>query len=298
MRIGSDAHRDLFCESFIRSHRRFEPEALPWPDLDGDALERVRGVPFWQEVLHTELRAIEIIGAFSRTVADDRVREAIDLMGYEERRHGRLVQFLIDRYCIETRMEPMRPLARDAEAAFIAFGFGECVDAFLGVGLFKMAREGRFLPDAMFDILDVLMYEETRHILLFTNWMAYREARHGRGAAPIRATTAAWHYGRSIGSKARVALRSARGESDGRRFSAAQAGTFLQGFSVRRLVDECLAEHDRRLRQFEPDLLRPRFMPGVAVVARALTRLGGSAPAARTPIDPRRGDRNGDGRAA
>jgi len=274
VRVGSDAHRDLFCDSFIRSHRHFDPEALPWPDLEGEALDRVRGVPFWQEVLHTELRAIAIIDAFSRTLTDARVREAIELMSDEERRHGRLVQVLIDRYGIEIRPEALRPLPHDVEGAFIAFGYGECVDAFLGVGLFKMAREARFLPDSMFAVLDLLMEEEARHILLFTNWMAYREGRRGRGAAPLRAVTAAWHYVRSIGSKARVALRTARGKSDGRRFSATQAGTFLEGFSVRRLAEECLAEHERRLRPFAPALLRPRFMPGVAQLVRAVTRLG------------------------
>ena len=273
MRIGSDAHRDLFCESFTRSHRRFEPEALPWPDLRGEDLERVRGVPFWQEVLHTEQRAIEIIAAFARTVTDPRVRAAIELVGYEERRHGRLVQFLIDHYGVETGTEPMHPLPADIERAFIDFGYGECVDAFLGVGLFKMAREAQFLPDAMFDILDVLMYEETRHILLFTNWMAYREARHGRRAVPLRASTAAWHYGRSIASKVRVVLRNARGESDGRRFSATQARGLLPDFSVDRLVGECLAEHERRLDEFEAGLVRPCFMPRVARVVRALSRI-------------------------
>jgi hypothetical protein len=234
----------------------------------------MRAIPFWPEVLHTEQRAIEIIDAFVPTVPDAHVRTAIELMGYEERRHERLVRFLIDRYRIESRSEPAPPLPPDIERAFIGFGYGECVDAFLGVGLFKMAREAEFLPAAMFDVLDVLMYEETRHILLFTNWMAYREAHHGRGAAPLRATTAAWHYGRSIGSKARVAVRSARGESDGRRFAATQAGTFLPRFSVRRLVEECLGEHERRLGQFEAGLVRPRFMPRLALVVRALTRLG------------------------
>jgi len=182
VRVGSEAHKDLFCRSFIQSHRRFEAEQLPWPDLDPESLARVQRVPFWQEVLHTEMRAIDIIDAFTRTVPDPMIREAIDLMGYEEKRHGRLVQVLIDRYGIEVQAEAMQPLPHDVERTFIAFGYGECVDAFLGFGLFNIARQAKFLPDEMFDILDVLMYEETRHIILFTNWMAYREAQRGRRA--------------------------------------------------------------------------------------------------------------------
>jgi hypothetical protein len=277
LRIGSAAHRDLFCHSFIRSHRRFEPAHLPWPDLDPEALDRMKKVPFWQEVLHTEMRAIEIIDAFLPMVGDPQVREAIDLMGYEEKRHGRLVQFLIERYGITIHPEPPAPMPADVETTFIEFGYGECVDAFLGFGLFKIARESGFLPGSMFDILDVLMYEETRHIILFTNWMAYREAQHGRRAAPLRALTAARYYARSIGSKVRVIVRNARDEGDGRRFAATQASAFLEGFSVRRLVDQCLAENARRLGEFEPELARPRLMPSIARVVQAAVSAGSLA---------------------
>jgi len=277
VRVGSEAHKDLFCRSFIQSHRRFEAEQLPWPDLDPESLARVQRVPFWQEVLHTEMRAIDIIDAFTRTVPDPMIREAIDLMGYEEKRHGRLVQVLIDRYGIEVQAEAMQPLPHDVERTFIAFGYGECVDAFLGFGLFNIARQAKFLPDEMFDILDVLMYEETRHIILFTNWMAYREAQRGRRAASLRGMTAAWHYGRSIGSKVRVIVRNARDKGDGRRFSATQASVFLEGFSVRRLVDECLAENARRLGEYEADLVRPLLMPGIARGIRAVTEVGALA---------------------
>ena len=34
MRVGSIAHRDLFCKSFVETHRKFEPEQLPWPQRD------------------------------------------------------------------------------------------------------------------------------------------------------------------------------------------------------------------------------------------------------------------------
>ena len=57
MKIGSDAHKELFCRLFNESYTPFDPEHLPWPELDADALARLKAVPFWQEVLHTELRA-------------------------------------------------------------------------------------------------------------------------------------------------------------------------------------------------------------------------------------------------
>src|ERR1700720_3955174 len=96
--IGSAAHKERFCRHFIETHRQFDPEALPWPDLHADAPERLRAVPFWQEVLHTERRAGAIVAAFAATIADPLVREAVDLQGFEEERHARLLGVMIRRY--------------------------------------------------------------------------------------------------------------------------------------------------------------------------------------------------------
>src|SRR5262249_38341934 len=83
MRIGSEAHQQRFCRQFIDSHQQFDPETLPWPDLDEAALQRLRTVPFWQEVLHTERRAGAIVAAYGATIADPLVREAVELQGFE-----------------------------------------------------------------------------------------------------------------------------------------------------------------------------------------------------------------------
>ena len=42
MRIGSDAHKELFCRWFINTHRAYEPEDLPWPELDDASIARLR----------------------------------------------------------------------------------------------------------------------------------------------------------------------------------------------------------------------------------------------------------------
>ena len=41
-RIGSIAHRDLFCKTFIATHVRFEPESLPWPKLEARYVDLLR----------------------------------------------------------------------------------------------------------------------------------------------------------------------------------------------------------------------------------------------------------------
>ncbi|HTO61758.1 MAG TPA: ferritin-like domain-containing protein, partial [Bradyrhizobium sp.] len=92
--VGSQAHKELFCRHFKETYQHYVPAELPWPDLDPEALQRLRSVPFWQEVLHTELRAGAIVKAFSETIDDPLLKEAIDLQGYEETRHADLIRVM------------------------------------------------------------------------------------------------------------------------------------------------------------------------------------------------------------
>lgn len=273
MQVGSNLHKTLFCSNYVNTYKEFDPERLPWPELNASELERMRRVPFWQEILYTEMRAITIIDAFSATVADPLIREALDLMGKEEKRHERLIRYLISHYGITVTQKNLEPLQADIETTFIDFGFGECVDSFLGFGFFKIARETKFLPDPLLDILDILMEEEIRHVLFIVNWMAYREAQHGRRFAPVRALTFAWYYARAISSLLKVALRNARNEGNGVQFSATQVGEILGEISVSQVLDACLSENARRLAAYDRNLLRPMLLPGIAGALLMLLKL-------------------------
>jgi hypothetical protein len=272
MRIGSEAHKERFCRQFIDSHQRFDPETLPWPELDEAALGRMRAVPFWQEVLHTERRAGAIVCAFAGTITDPLVREAIDLQGIEEERHAQLLGVMIRRYGLPAEERPLEAIGPDLHTAFADFGYGECIDSFLGFGVFKIARQSEFLPDKLFQIFETLMLEETRHIVFFVNWMAWQEAVRGRGAGWWRALVSARFYGRAIRRLVNT-VRQGQKANDGKDFSATQASVFLDGFTFRRFVEECYAENARRMADFEADLLRPRFLPSLARAALSGLRL-------------------------
>jgi len=274
MKIGSDEHKERFCRDFIASHCRFDPATLAWPDLDNAALGRLRAIPFWQEVLYTERRAGAIVDAYARTITDPLVREAVALQGYEEARHAELLREMVRRYRIAAEERPLNdPVSPDLRRAFADFGYGECLDSFLGFGVFKIARRSGFLPEALFEIFEMLMREETRHIVFFINWMAWQQAAHGRLAAWLRSLNAARYYGRAIG-RLLGTVRRGRKENGGKDFSATEASIFLEGFTLRRLVEECCAEHQRRMGEFDPDLLRPRFLPSLAGLVLAALRLG------------------------
>jgi hypothetical protein len=274
MKIGSEDHKERFCRDFIASHCRFDPATLTWPDLDEVSLERLRAIPFWQEVLYTERRAGAIVDAYAQQIADPLVRDAVALQGFEEARHAELLREMIKRYHIGAEERPLdEPLSPDLRRAFADFGYGECLDSFLGFGVFKIARRSGFLPEPLFEIFDMLMREETRHIVFFINWMAWQQAARGRFARWLRGVTAARYYGRAIG-RLLGTVRRGRRANDGRDFSATQASVFLEGFTVRGLVEECCVEHERRMREFAPDLLKPRFLPRLATIALAGLRLG------------------------
>ncbi len=270
--IGSEAHKEWFCRHFMQTYQDYDPETLPWPELDAAALARLRSVPFWQEVLHTELRAGAIVKTFSRTVDDPVLKEAIDLQGLEETRHAALIRTMIRRYGIEVTELPLDALPADIETAFKDFGFGECMDSFLGFGVFKIARQSGFLPESMFEIFDRLMFEETRHIVFFINWMAYRQVSQGRGAAWRRALASLRFYSRAIKRLVGTARRGAQA-NDGKDFSATQASVFLDGFTFRRFLEDCYAENARRMTVVDDGLLRPMFLPRLADVALTALRL-------------------------
>ena len=265
IKAGSEAHKELFCRQFIETHLVFDPEKLPWPDLDEASLARLRGVPFWQEVYHTERRAGAIVDAFTPQVIDPMVREAVALQGVEESRHAKLIRVMIDRYGLEATEQPLETFPADLETAFIDFGFGECLDAFLGFGAFKTARQSEFLPEGMFEIFDVLMGEETRHIVFFINYMAWRE-KH-RGHIPLtRAMKSAWFYGRAA-RRLFGMVRRGQDANDGRDFAVTHANMFLDGFSFRQFVEDCCRENARRMGVFDPDLMQPRLLPAIANMA-------------------------------
>jgi hypothetical protein len=272
IKVGSDEHKALFCGQFVQTHALYDPQTLPWPELDAASLARLRGVPFWQEVYHTERRAGAIVAAFEPQVEDPVVREAVALQGREEVRHAELIRVMIERYGLNATAQPIERFPRDLEVAFIDFGFGECLDSFLGFGAFKTARESEFLPPSIFDIFDVLMDEETRHIVFFINYMAWRQVRRGRGALPLRALNSAWYYGRAA-RRLLGMVRRGKGANDGHDFAVTQANMFLDGFSFRRFVEDCYRENARRMSVFDPDLLQPRLLPAIADAAVSGLRL-------------------------
>jgi hypothetical protein len=267
VRVGSEAHKELFCRSFIATHREFDPKKLPWPDVDGPALDRLRELPFWEEAIATETEAGVKISTYAGQVSDPLLCEAIALQGAEELRHAALLSTLIARYEIRIAQRPSPQLPTNLEQAFVDLGYGECIDSFFAFGLFEVARQSGFCPKPFLDVVEPILDEEARHIVFFVNWEAYHQRHQGRGLAMQRAARALYYYSRAVRRRL-AAIRSSAGVG----FTMSGSTSIAIDLSPKAFLRACLSENARRLEGFDSGLLRPRFVPALAsLVLRGLS---------------------------
>ncbi|MEG3436365.1 ferritin-like domain-containing protein [Pannus brasiliensis CCIBt3594] len=271
MKLGSEEHKELFCRSFLDSHLDYEPEKMPWPDLDPVSLEKIRGIPFWKQALWTEKNAGKMVSAFAETVEDPLLREAIALQGREETRHGRLIAHLVNYYGIEVEIPELPEIPEQLEATFTEFGYEECLDSFFAFGMFGIARKAEYLPESLFTIFDPLLNEEARHIVFFVNWITYLQIRRGRGIPIARAAHSLYHYSKALWKLGSVFTDTE--QKDEKAFAATGANTFMADLTPALFFTTCLAENEKRMGQFDRRLLRPELMPFLSRTAYRLLQL-------------------------
>ena len=264
MKIGSAAHKELFCRTFLAQHRPYEPEQLDWPVLDDEALALLRGLPFWTHALQAEEDAGPMITACAALEPDRTIRQALELQALEEARHARIIKHMIERYRLplgEIRVE----MPADVLVAFIDFGFEECLDSFGAFGLFKLGRQHLVMPAPLFDIFDQVMQEEASHIVFFLNWFAYRQANRGRLPSTFRHAKALKHYLRALRKLAGLAF--SDDTAEGKDFIISGAEAFVENLTPAAVLAACLEENTRRLAGFDRRLLRPQLAPRLARLA-------------------------------
>jgi hypothetical protein len=262
IRAGTPQHRDLFCRAFVETHLPFEPEALPWPQLEPHHVELLRGFPFWSLALGVEQKAGRMLAIFAESLGDPAIRKAVALQGYEEARHGRLLAHMLSRYGIEVQVAPpsLDAVARDD---FLVFGFSECTDSFIGFGGFALARQKQLFPKQLLDVFSQVLYEEARHIVFFINWWRYEEALAGHGNAFARTARAIRYHVRAI-------QRTAQGAQDTANLAELTSGgsqAIFEGVTPQTFLEVALAEHRAMMERFDVRLLKPQIVPALATAA-------------------------------
>lgn len=261
--IGSDAHLALFCRMLLDTHNPYKPAVLDWPKLDNDARDRLVSLPIWDMAVQTEGRASVKVLAYLDCVDDPLLKRAIEMDGFEEARHKRVLHNLVEAYGIKLEPEPPYPTPRDGEWAFMTIGYSECIDSFFSFGLFALAKQSGFFPPDLVETFEPVIQEEARHILFFRNWVAWHRARLPWGRKLVFDTRRVAVFIRLIWQRAMIA----RG-AGGNNFTA--TGHRDMGIAVkpRDVIDVCLAENDRRMALYDARLLRPTFVPRLARLAR------------------------------
>ncbi len=262
MKPGTPEHKRLFCTTFIESHKRFEPAELPWPKLDALHLERLRSIPFWGTARGVESRAGIMVDEFAQTIEDPLIREAVQIQALEEARHARLMQHLIERYQIAAKDVTIehRGSSRDE---FVIFGYEECLDAFLGFGLFALGRKIQYFPDDFLAIFETVLFEEARHVTFFVNWIRYEEVRAGRAGLFERTQATFANYGRALGKM----IDSFGGDANAAGFAATGAGSLIENLTPQAFLEAALTENRRFMAQLDPRLVKPSLLPVLATVA-------------------------------
>ncbi|HTX02926.1 MAG TPA: ferritin-like domain-containing protein [Candidatus Acidoferrales bacterium] len=203
--------------------------------------------------LQAETNAGAMVSGFAQTIADPTIRQAIELQGFEETRHGRLIAAMVERYGLGAQVHP--PQLEPTERAFIHFGYCECLDSFLGFGGYRLAQEIEFMPQSLISLFSRVLWEEARHIVFFVNWIAYERVQRGYGGPFMQAVATAIGYVRALVDR----IVNGREVAD----NATEPLEF-PNVGLIALLNAGVAENARLMAQFDPRLLRPRVVPGIA----------------------------------
>jgi hypothetical protein len=268
VRIGSEAHKRLFCRMLLDTHDPYKPAVIDWPKLGEEEQKRLVGLPIWDIAVQTEGKAKIRVSTYAERITDPLLIDAVLMNGFEEGRHKDVLSNMVEAYGIALAPEPPYEKPRDPEWAFMVTGYSECIDSFFAFGLFELARRSGFFPPELVATFEPVMQEECRHILFFVNWAAWHRKNLPWWKRPV-------FDARRVGVFAKLVqerLETAKDVGGGDNFAMTGHESMGIDVDVASLMDVCLAENDRRMAAYDERLLRPRIVPRLVRLARRFMR--------------------------
>jgi len=272
VRVGSEAHKRLFCRMLLDTHNPYKPAAIEWPKLADDPRGRLIGLQIWDIAVQTEGKAKIHVATYAEGIADPLLKQAVELNGFEEGRHKEVLSNMVAAYGIKLDAEPPYAKPRDAEWAFMVTGYSECVDSFFAFGLFELAKRSGYFPPELVATFEPVMQEECRHILFFVNWAAWHRKNLPWWRKPVFDLRRAAVFVRLIQERLRTAS-----DMGGDNFTMTGHESMGIDIDAKELVEVCLGENDRRMSGYDERLLRPKLVPRLARFVRRFLRGAKSA---------------------
>jgi hypothetical protein len=272
IKTGSPEHLEMLTQLLGATYNPYKPAVLDWPVLEPDTKKRITSLPIWDMAVQAENKAGARIEFFAQTVKDKKLRAALLHMAGEERRHREVLSKLVAAYDIPILPDEEYVLPVDAEWAFLVTGYSECIDSFFAYGLFEMARRTGFFPDKLVETFEPVVQEEGRHILFFTNFVAWYRANMPWWKRILFELKVARVYAFLAWERMGIA-----GEVDGMEnadanFTVSGTSSIVDELDPARLLDICLEEDKRRMAGYDARLKRPTTVPFVARLVRLVVR--------------------------
>ncbi len=275
IKLGSEAHKRLFCGFFLDSHDPYRPEDIAWPKLNDEELRSLKNLPVWNQAVKTETYTALKVQTLGKLEPDPLVREAVSLQGFEEGRHADILRRMTAHYGIEVEPFEALPPPSNPTWAFMRTGYGECIDSFFAFGLFEIGKSSHFFPHSLIDIFDPVMQEEARHVLFLVNWAEFLRARTPLLFKPAFEARRTWCIASQAIAHLRLALDTKSASQEA--FTMKSRSAFGD-FSLRSFLELCLAENSRRLAPYDRRLRQPELVP--RTIRTALRLLPGNSRAA------------------
>ncbi len=268
---GPDFQATMLSRMLLDTFNPYKPSVIDWPRLDDAARARLIALPIWDIAVQTEGRARLRILSYARQVAQPVLRQAFELMAFEEGRHKDVLSNLVQAYGIALDPEPTYVEPKDPEWGFLVTGYSECIDSFFAFGLFELARRSGFFPPELVETFEPVIQEEGRHILFFINWITWYKRRMPLWRRPwfLLKTAAVWLF--LIRERIGIA-RDVNGTPQDANFTAKGSEAVVGEIDPAELLDICLTENDRRLSGYDPRLIKPATMPRLVRIARRFMR--------------------------
>ncbi len=269
---GSVEHYRIFTSLLGATYNPYKPAVLNWPKLPSETQARITSLPIWDIAVQTENKASMRIDAFAKTVKEKELREALLHMAGEERRHRDVLSRLVAAYDIKVKPDEEYVLPRDAEWGFLVTGYSECIDSFFAYGLFEMARRSGYFPADLVETFEPVVQEEGRHILFFTNFIAWYRATMPWWKRPFFELKVAAVYAYLVWERMGIAKDVDGLEGGEASFTMTGSEAIADELDPAKLIDLCLEQDKIRMAGYDARLKRPITMPILARIARVFIR--------------------------